>query len=152
MAGRRPDAAIRKVAWALDELFRIPGTKIRFGLDSVLGLLPAGGDLAGGVLSGWILIAAARSGAPPSVLLRMGGNVLLDMAIGTIPVLGDVFDVGWKANRRNADLLERHVDAPGPARKSSRVVLVLVLLALIVAAAGAVYVAWRIAHWIFTKI
>jgi hypothetical protein len=82
----------------------------------------------------------------------MGGNVLLDMAIGTIPVLGDVFDVGWKANRRNADLLERHVDAPGPARKSSRVVLVLVLLALIVAAAGAVYVAWRIAHWIFTKI
>jgi hypothetical protein len=152
MAGRRPDAAIRKVAWALDELFRIPGTNIRFGLDSVLGLLPAGGDLAGGALSGWILIAAARAGAPPSVLLRMGGNVLLDMAIGTIPVLGDVFDVGWKANRRNADLLERHVDAPGPARKSSRVVLVLVLLALIVAAAGAVYVAWRIAHWIFTKI
>jgi hypothetical protein len=151
MAGRRPDAAIRKVAWALDELFRIPGTKIRFGLDSVLGLLPAGGDLAGGVLSGWILIAAVRSGAPPSVLLRMGGNVLLDMAIGTIPVLGDVFDVGWKANRRNADLLERHVDAPGPARKSSRVVLVLVLLVLLLAAAGAVYIAWRIAHWIFAK-
>jgi hypothetical protein len=151
MAGRRPDAAIRKVAWALDELFRIPGTKIRFGLDSVLGLLPAGGDLAGGVLSGWILIAAARSGAPPSVLLRMGGNVLLDMAIGTIPVLGDVFDVGWKANRRNADLLERHVDAPGPARKSCRVVRVRVLLVLLLAAAGAGYLAWRIAHWIFAK-
>lgn len=120
----------RRLAWVLDDIVRIPGTNLRLGLDPLLGLVPGGGDLAGGALSAYIILVASRAGAPPSVLVRMGGNVILDAILGAVPVLGDLFDAGFKANRRNAALLQQYVEDPRPVERRSRVVLVLVLIVI----------------------
>lgn len=151
-AAPRDSRGVRRVAWLLDDIIRIPGTNLRFGIDPLLGLLPGGGDLAGGVLSGYIILAAARAGAPPSVLVRMGANVVVDAVVGTVPLLGDLFDAGYKANRRNAALLERFVDAPRPVERHSRIVLVLVLLALGLVLIGAAVVGILLIRWIFAQL
>ena len=138
----------RRVAWLLDDVIRIPGTNLRFGIDPILGLLPGGGDLAGGVLSGYIILAAARAGAPSSMLVRMGLNVVVDAVVGTVPLLGDLFDAGYKANRRNAALLQRYVEAPAPVGRSNRAVLVLVLTALAVVLIGAAALGILLLRWL----
>ena len=139
---------VERLARLLDDVATIPGTRIRIGLDSLLGLLPAGGDVVGGALSAWIIIAAARLGAPPAVLARMGGNVLLDTAVGAVPVLGDLFDIAFRANRRNVDLIRRYVDAPGEVQRGSRAMVVAVLLVLLAAMIGAAFVAFLIVRWV----
>ena len=128
----------RALARILDNAIRIPGTQIRLGLDALLGLIPGAGDAAGALLSSYIILAAARQGAPRAVLLRMIGNVAIDSAIGAIPVLGDIFDVAFKSNARNAALLERFATQPHAVAKSSRragILLVVVLLLLLFAMA-----------------
>jgi hypothetical protein len=92
----------------LDSRFRIPGTNLRFGLDSVVGLLPGIGDGATAIPAIYLILCADRLGVPRSLLARMALNVGLDMMLGAVPLLGDVFDVGFKANRRNVALLKRH--------------------------------------------
>lgn len=96
----------------LDSRFRIPGTGIRFGLDSVLGLVPGVGDAATTVPAAYMLYRAHRMGVPKTVLARMGWNVAIDLVVGAIPLVGDLFDLGFKANRRNVDLLRRHFGHP----------------------------------------
>lgn len=147
----RDARSVRRLAWLLDDVIRIPGTNLRFGIDPLLGLLPGGGDLAGGVLSGYIILAAARAGAPPSVLVRMGANVVVDAIVGTVPLLGDLFDAGFKANRRNAALLDRYIDAPRPVERRSRVVLLLVLLALAAVLIGAAVLGILLVRWIVAQ-
>jgi len=139
---------VERLARLLDDVATIPGTRIRVGLDALLGLLPAGGDVIGGALSAWILIAAARLGAPPSVIARMGGNVLLDTVAGAVPVLGDLFDIAFRANRRNVNLLRSYVESPGPVHRSSRALVVAVLLVLLTALIGAGWVAVLIVRWV----
>ncbi len=107
------DSNLRQVAHVLDDLFAVPGTRFRFGLDGLVGLVPIAGDVLGGVLSGFLLIGAWARGAPPVLLLRMLVNIGIDVIVGTIPLLGDAFDIAWKANRRNYALLERHLLDPG---------------------------------------
>jgi hypothetical protein len=122
-AGRRDSdqvARLRQLASLLDSAVGIPGTKVRFGVDSLLGLVPGVGDLVGGVLSVFIVISAARLGASPSLVARMLGNIAIDTAVGTVPLLGDLFDVGWKANLRNVALIEEHVENPHRLRRRSR--------------------------------
>lgn len=145
---RRDAGGVRRLAWLLDDIIRIPGTNLRFGLDPLFGLLPGGGDIAGGMLSGYIILAAWRAGAPPAVIVRMGTNVMLDVIVGTVPLLGDLFDAGWKANRRNAQLLEQYVETPVPVERRSRIVLVLVLLALALAVIGAAVLSVLLLRWI----
>lgn len=147
-ADPRALARVRRLATLLDAAVGIPGTRLRFGVDSLLGLIPGGGDVAGALLSGGVVLAAARLGAPPSLLLRMLGNLALDALLGTVPLAGDLFDVAWKANMRNVRLLERHLDDPEGARRGSRalvaaagagvVVVVLLVLAAVVGAARVV--------------
>ena len=91
----------RSLAWQWDNLLRIPGTPIRLGWDALLGVIPVLGDAAGGMLGSYGIWVSWRQGAPLSVLLRMLLNVLIDTVIGAIPVLGDLFDVGWRSNSRN---------------------------------------------------
>lgn len=126
-----PLQRLRTISWIFDELIRIPGTNFRFGLDALLGLLPGGGDLAGGAVSAYAIMAAAHLGAPPAVIARMTLNVAIDALFGTIPLLGDLFDASWKANRKNVDLLERYVHAPQQARRSSMIVVAVALLAIV---------------------
>lgn len=114
---------VRRLARLLDAAVRIPGTEIRIGLDAVFGLIPAGGDVAGAVLSAWIVLTAARLGAPVAVLVRMTGNLALDAVLGTVPLVGDLFDIGWKANLRNVALLEGHLESPARTRRRSALAL-----------------------------
>jgi hypothetical protein len=140
--------SLRQLARVLDDLIRIPGTNIRVGLDPLLGLLPVGGDLAGGVIAAYTLIVGARVGAPPSVLLRMAANVALDALLGVMPVLGDVFDIGWKANRRNVALLERYVNTPQPVQARSRLLIVFLVLGLIALFATVAVMSVIIVRWL----
>ena len=121
---------MRDLARVLDEAIRIPGTNIRVGLDALLGLLPGGGDVAGGLFSGLIILQAARSGAPTSVLGRMLANVVLDVVFGAIPILGDVFDVAWRANTRNVRLLESWRERPASTKRASALAVGGILLTL----------------------
>jgi len=131
----------RALTRALDTAARIPGTSVRFGLDAVLGLVPGLGDVAGAALSGYLVLLAARLGAPSSVVLRMLANVAVDTAAGAIPVLGDAFDVAWKSNTRNLALLERFLAQPAPTRRASRLVVGGILAALALLAAGGITLA-----------
>jgi NAD/NADP transhydrogenase beta subunit len=96
----------------LDSWFRIPGTSIRFGLDGIIGLVPGIGDILAGLASSIIILAAWARGAAYVTIARMLVNLALDVIIGTVPFVGDAFDVAWKANRRNYALLTRHLEQP----------------------------------------
>ena len=96
----------------LDTWFRIPGTSIRFGLDGIIGLVPGIGDILAGLASCVIILAAWVRGVPYIAIARMLVNLALDVIIGAVPLFGDVFDIAWKANRRNYALLMRHLDEP----------------------------------------
>ena len=128
--------SLRKLARVMDTAVRIPGTRVRFGLDAVLGLLPGAGDVASGAVSLYSILVAARLGAPKSVLVRMATNIVIYSAIGTIPLLGDLFDVGWKANTRNVALLDRYTLAPQRTQASSRVFAGALVIALILVLAA----------------
>jgi Domain of unknown function (DUF4112) len=134
------------LARALDAAVRIPGTNVRFGLDAVIGLVPGVGDLAGAAIAGYIVLAAVRAGAPASVLARMLLNVAIDTVGGSVPVVGDLFDVGWRANTRNVALLDAHLDRPGATRASSRALLVAVIVGLLLLLAGGIALAWLVLH------
>jgi hypothetical protein len=95
----------------LDDFLRIPGTQIRFGLDGIVGLIPGVGDIIGAMASWIIILAAWLRGVPRVTLARMLANVAIETIVGTIPVLGDAFDIAWKANRKNFALLERSMGA-----------------------------------------
>ncbi len=119
-AGMSHEERLAQVRWfarMLDDNFSIPGTRIRFGWDSVLGFIPGFGDVAGTALALLIVHHAWQTGASKLTLMRMLGNVAADFAIGAIPLVGDLFDFAFKANRRNARLLERHLDSKTSKRK-----------------------------------
>ena len=138
-------ARLRALARTLDSAVPIPGTKIRFGADALLGLVPVVGDLAGAALSGYVVLSAARLGVPRAVLARMVANLGADALVGTVPLLGDFFDVGWRANTRNVDLLERALAQPGAVRRQSRLHVALVVLAVVLlAAAGVALTVWLV--------
>lgn len=139
----------RKFAELLDSWFTIPGTKIKVGLDPIVGLVTGVGDLAGASLSVYFMFYATRLGARSSVLLRMFMNIMADLLIGLVPILGDLFDVAWKANLRNAKLLEELEEDPKKLEKESTVfmwilfsILVLILIGIVIAIGWAVAEIW----------
>jgi Domain of unknown function (DUF4112) len=133
---------LRRLGYLLDNSIPIPGTRFRIGLEAIAGLVPGVGDLVGGGFSVYIILQAARMGVPASLLARMGWNLLIDVVVGAIPFLGDLFDAGFKANLRNLALLDRHVQSPVPSRRASRrfVAVLAILLALVVVGAVALAV------------
>jgi hypothetical protein len=138
----------RLLARLLDDAIRIPGTGIGIGFDPIIGLIPGVGDLLGGAMSGYILLVAAGEGAPTSVLARMLGNIALDSLVGIVPVAGDLFDFGVKANRRNVDLLERYLDAPKQTKAASRGMVALIVLGVVVVIAGVVALGALALRWL----
>jgi hypothetical protein len=97
----------------LDVAFVLPGTNVRFGVEAILRLVPGFGDAAASALSCWLIYEAYRLGVPRSLLLRMIANVVVEGAAGAVPIAGDLFDVSWRANRRNVRLLREHFDREG---------------------------------------
>ena len=130
---------MRALGQLLDNSLPIPGTGRRIGLDAIIGLIPGIGDFIGAALSGYIVLEAARAQVSPVMLARMLGNIAVDTLIGIVPALGDIFDAAWKANARNAALLERHVASTrGVVRKERGVVGVSVLaIAILILIVGA---------------
>jgi hypothetical protein len=110
---------LKRLAWLLDSSIPIPGTRLSFGIDALIGLVPFLGDLVGVLLSSTILVEAARIGASRSVLARMALNVAVEGLAGLVPLAGDVFDAAWKANQRNVRLLDQWLDQPRRAERSS---------------------------------
>lgn len=128
----RDERKLRRLGTLLDAQFRIPGTSVRFGVDAVVGLVPGIGDAAGLVASTAVIVQAVDLGARGFTLARMLTNAAVDGAVGTIPVLGTVFDVAFKANLRNVRLLERHVVDPEATSRASKRTLVAVAAAVVV--------------------
>jgi Domain of unknown function (DUF4112) len=108
--------ALERLEWLavlLDSVLVIPGTKIRFGADGLIGLIPGIGDAITSAISAYIVYEARRLGVPRHLLLRMIANVAIDGMVGAIPVAGDFFDVMFRANQRNVRLLRRHLEREG---------------------------------------
>jgi hypothetical protein len=124
-------ARLNRLAWLLDSSMRVPGTDFRIGLDALLGLLPGAGDAAGVLLSGYIVLEAARMGAPGRTLVPMVLNVAVEAFVGAIPLAGDVFDAAWKANQRNVSLLNAWLDVPGAPPAPGWIPIFIVLAALL---------------------
>jgi hypothetical protein len=139
---------LRRMARLFDAAFRIPGTQIRFGIDPLLGLIPGVGDLATPLLSVAILWQAAALRVPKIVLLRMVLNALIDAAAGAIPVVGDLFDFGWKATEWNMALLERHAMPGREPTSFDYLFVILCCLFIAVAALLPLVLAWALVDWL----
>jgi hypothetical protein len=120
---RRPgnvDQGLERLGWIMDDLFRIPVLGWRFGLDAVVGLIPALGDTTTSLVSLYILASAVRYRVPKITLLRMGLNIAIDYAVGSLPVVGDLFDAWWKSNQMNVALLKRRAQVSADDAKKGR--------------------------------
>jgi len=134
---------IRFLAKLMDSQFRVPGTSFRFGLDALLGLIPGAGDLSTLAISGYMLTIMAKNGASGYLIARMALNIVLDAVIGSIPLLGDLFDAVYKANMRNLRLLEEHY-VEGRHRGSAWKVVIPVLLLLFLIIAAIIYGVYKL--------
>lgn len=145
-------ARLDMLAKLLDNQFRIPFTNWRFGLDGIIGLVPYVGDIAGFVVSGFLMRTIVKKGAGPGLILRMMGNFLLDAVVGVIPFLGDLFDFGFKANRRNVDLLKNYY-ADGKAKPNVKRSLAFLGLMFFLMFAALIWAVWKFAallvQWIW---
>lgn len=125
---------LSRLAKLMDAQFRIPGTNIRFGLDGIIGLIPGAGDLSTFAVSGYMLWVMSNNGASGFVLARMTINILIDALIGAIPIIGDVFDIAFKANMKNLKLMQEHYEEGrhrGSAWKAIIPVLIIVFLIIV---------------------
>ncbi len=127
----------------MDDLFRIPGTGRRIGLEPLIGLIPVVGDLATGAVGAYLIARALRFRLPVIVVVRMVFNTLLDVVIGGIPLLGDVFDFYWKGNSRNMELFREYAEEPGRSTRRHYIffaaVLGLILLVILAVAAAVIW-------------
>lgn len=109
---RKARAEMQTIAWLLDGTFRVPGTRFRFGLDPIIGLVPAVGDLVSGGVGLYLITRALQFRLPMIVVARMVLNSLLDFVVGAVPILGDLFDFAFRSNARNMRLFEEYVSDP----------------------------------------
>lgn len=117
--GKPVDAGLEKVSYVLDQLFRIPGTDIRFGLDPIIGfLLPVAGDSISIVISSYLVLRSIQYGLPKVVIGRMVFNIAMDYVVGSVPFVGDLLDFGVKANKKNVELLNRFAEGKDRARST----------------------------------
>jgi len=134
----------RGLAHVLDDLLPIPGTRIRIGLDPILGLVPGLGDWISWMISGHLLWCAWKLDVSATTLIRMTAYLAIDAVFGSVPVLGTIFDIGWKANDRNLRILERHVAEPDRLRRESRALATTVLVGAAGLAIAAGWAAWSL--------
>ncbi|MFV2052993.1 DUF4112 domain-containing protein [Aliiroseovarius sp. YM-037] len=116
---------LESVAHGLENLLPLPGTQMRVGLDALFGLFPVVGDVLGLAPAAYIIHRAHRLGAPRRLVIRMAMNVIVDAALGAVPVLGDIFDVGWKANTRNVSLLRVHLEMKTAHAETARTAILI---------------------------
>jgi len=137
---------VERIARLMDSQFRLPGTRFRFGLDPLLGLVPIVGDLSTTVVSIALLLTMLRHGASGAIVVRMAVNILIDTVVGAIPILGNVFDFAYKSNERNVALLRRHY-AGGRHAGSGKGLVALLLLAFLVVSGLVAWGSVALLHW-----
>jgi hypothetical protein len=139
---------LEHLARLMDAQFRIPGTDIRFGLDGIIGLIPGVGDLTTFAVSGYMVLILAQNGASGYLLARMVLNILIDALIGSIPLIGDVFDVAFKANMRNLKLMQEHYQE-GRYRGSALKVIIPVLILVLALIVGIIWLVYKLLAYLF---
>ena len=150
--GLRELQRLRAIARLFDQAFPIPGTRLRFGIDALFGLVPGLGDIAGAVAAAYALRVARLFGAPAAVQLHMLGNIALDALIGTVPLIGDLFDFVFKAQTRNLALLEAWVGSPQATARRSRRGLVLMSIAIVLVFAGLTIIGVWACAWVIAQL
>lgn len=145
-------ARLAQFTYLLDQAFRVPGTRWRFGLEAVLGLVPGLGDTLGALFGAYTVLVARELGAPASLQLRMLVNLAIDAAAGAIPVAGDLFDAAFKAHVRNQRLLQDWLDAPHATRRSSLLLLLAGFGALLLMLAGTMWLAVTCVSWLLDSV
>jgi hypothetical protein len=138
---------VEKIATLLDSKYRIPGTRFRFGLDPVIGLLPFAGDAVTFLISSGLVLIMIRNGASGKVVVKMVGNVLLDTIIGSIPLIGSVFDFFYKANNRNVRLLKKHYEE-GKYKGSGMKIIIIVGIMLLLLFILFIYLTIALIIWL----
>lgn len=141
---------LNRLAWLLDSSIPIPGTPFSVGVDAVIGLVPFVGDLAGVLLSGYIVKEAAALGVSKSVLARMALNVALEGLVGMVPFAGDLFDAAFKANQRNVRLLNAYLDQPQRTRRASRAFMLGLGFVLLLLFTSLLLISVVLARWIWS--
>lgn len=142
---------LHRLAWVLDNSIPVPGLGgYRIGVDGFIGLIPGIGDAVGALLSSYILAEAVRLGVPKTVLLRMYANMLVDSVVGLIPLAGDVFDVTWKSNLRNVNLLDTYLENPQRTTTSSRWFAVGFMAAVLLLLVVIVVLAMMVLGWVLS--
>src|SRR5216683_1856692 len=138
------EQSLERLSWLMDDLFRVPGLGLRFGLDALVGLIPGFGDTATTLVSFYILAAGVRYRVPKITLLRMGLNIGIDYLLGSLPVVGDLFDAWWKSKQMNVEMLrKRGMVSAAEARKgrmSDWLFVGAIILGLTVVAIGTAFV------------
>lgn len=139
---------LNALARLMDTQFRIPGTTIRFGMDALIGFIPGVGDLVSFLISGYVVSIAVNKGASGFVLARMVLNIVIDAVVGAVPILGDIFDIAFKANQRNVKLLQEHY-TEGKHQGSAKKVIIPVVIVLMGLLAGFSWLIYKIIVWVF---
>jgi len=139
---------IEILARLMDNQFSIPGTRIRFGFDSLIGLIPGAGDLATFGVSGYMLWIMAQNGASGFLLARMVLNILIDTVVGVVPLIGDIFDIAFKANMRNMKLMKEHYKE-GRHNGSAFKIIIPVLIILFLIIAGFIWATYKLLTYLF---
>ncbi len=137
------EESLERLSWLMDDLFRIPGIGWRIGLDALVGLIPGFGDTATSLASFYILASAVRYGVPKVTILRMGLNIGIDYVMGSLPVVGDLFDAWWKSNRMNVELVRKRATVSADEARKGKMsdwlfvgIIMLVLAGLAIGAAA----------------
>ena len=146
------EESLETLSTYLDGLFRVPGTGWKFGLDSLIGLIPNVGDMATSLASFYILIAGVRYGVPKITLLRMAFNIGLDYVVGSIPFIGDAFDFFWKSNKQNMDLIRERATGKNVGTTSDYLFVGLIIFGLIALLIGSILVSLYILSLFFREI
>src|SRR4051794_22676445 len=141
------EEGLENLAHYLDDLFRVPGTGWRFGLDALIGLVPNIGDTLTVLPSFYILLAAVRHGVPKITLLRMAANIGVDYLVGSIPVIGDAFDFVWKANDMNIRLIRERATGRNVGTTGDYLFLILLLMILLGMLIGSIVASGLILWW-----
>jgi len=137
------DDSLERLSWLMDDFIRLPVIGWRVGLDALVGLIPGFGDTATSLVSFYILVSAVRYGVPKVTLLRMGMNLGIDYVVGSLPVVGDLFDAWWKSNQQNVDLLSKRATVSAEEARQGTIgdwlfvgLIILLLIGLVVGAAA----------------
>ncbi len=140
---------VNALAHVMDASIRIPVSNWRIGIDGIIGLIPGIGDFIGALISGYIIMQAARAGVPAPVMLRMMANVGIELLLGVIPFAGDLFDFAYKTNLRNVTLLNKSIDNRRLAARQSWLFLFSVAAFFIVCVTALVFISVKLLAWIF---